>query len=82
MFQFDSPGGIAFKSRFTKFELETSGGIKLVILIEDSDTGGPSIMTVRLEYLVCNSDVVNLVWENNKGEAGSIIVNFCHLEEL
>ena len=53
-----------------------------MILIEDSDTSGPSIMTVRLEYLVCNSDVVNLVWENNKGEAGSIIVNFCHLEEL
>ena len=71
-----------FQIRFTKFVLETSGGIKLVILIEDSDTSGPSIMTVRLEYLVCNSDVVNLVWENNKGEAGSIIVNFCHLEEL
>ena len=56
--------------------LGTNGGIKFVILVEDSDTGGPSLITVRLKYLLCNSDVVNLVWESNEGEAESISVKF------
>ena len=43
-----------------------------MILVEDSDIGGPSLITIRMEYLLCNSDVVNLVWESNEGEAGSI----------
>ena len=57
-------------------------GIKFVILVEESDTGGPSLITIRLEYLLYNSDVVNLVWESNKREAGSIIVNFCYMGVL
>ena len=78
MLQFDFLGWSAFNSRFTNFVLGTSGGIKFVILVEDSDTSGPSLITVRLEYLLCNSDVVNLMWESNEGEAGST-VNFCYL---
>ena len=78
MLQFDFLGWSAFNSRFTNFVLGTSGGIKFVILVEDSDTSGPSLITVRLEYLLCNSDVVNLTWESNEGEAGST-VNFCYL---
>ena len=53
-----------------------------MILVEESDTGGPSLITIRLEYLLYNSDVVNLVWESNKREAGSIIVNFCYMGVL
>ena len=30
---------------------EGGGGIKFVILVEDSDTGGPSSITLRMEYL-------------------------------
>ena len=78
MLQFDFLGWSTFNSRFTNFVLGTSGGIKFVILVEDSDTSGPSLITVRLEYLLCNSDVVNLMWESNEGEAGST-VNFCYL---
>ena len=55
--------------------LESSGGIRFVILVEDSDTGAPSLITVRMEYLLYNSEVVNLVCESNEGEAGTIIVN-------
>ena len=62
-----------------KFVLGTSGDIKFEILVEDSNTAGPRLITVRLGYLVCNSDVVNLVWESNEWEAGIIIVNFCYL---
>ena len=43
-----------------------------MILVEGSDAGG-------LEYLLCNSDVVNLVWESNDGEAGNVLVNFCYM---
>ena len=51
-----------------------------MILFEDSDTG--SLIIVRLKYFFCNSDVVNLVWESNNGEVGSIIVNICYLGVL
>ena len=47
--QFDSPWWLVFASRFTKFALGSSGGIKYVILVEDSDNGGPSSLTVRIE---------------------------------
>ena len=80
--QFYSPGWSAFNSRFTKFVLGKCGGIKFVILVEDSDTGGASLITVRLKCLLCNSDFVNIVWESNEEEAGSIIVNFCYLGVL
>ena len=62
--------------------LGTSGGIKFEILVEDSNTAGPRLITVRLGYLLRNSDVVNLVWESNEWEAGIIIVNFCYLGVL
>ena len=65
-----------------KFVLGTSWDIKFVILVEDSDTSGLNLITVKLKYLLCNSDVVKLVRESNKGEAGSIIVNFCYLGVL
>ena len=80
--QFDSPSWSACNSRFMKFVLGTSWDIKFVILVEDSDTSGLNLITVKLKYLLCNSDVVKLVWESNKGEAGSIIVNFCYLGVL
>ena len=40
--QFDSPWWLVFTSRFTTFALRSSGNIKYVILIEDSNTGSPS----------------------------------------
>ena len=44
------------------------------ILVEDSKTGGPSSIYVRMDiYLVFNSDIVNSVW-NTRGEAESIIL--------
>ena len=67
---------VTVQFRFTKFVLGTSGGTKFVILVEGSGTGGPSLITVRMEYLLCNSNVVNLVWESNEGKAESIIINF------
>ena len=42
--QFDSPVWPAVKSRFTIFVLGTSRGRKFAILVEDSDTGGPSLI--------------------------------------
>lgn len=48
---FDFPVWSAFNSRFTKFVLGNIEGIKFVILVEDSDTGDPWLITVRLEYL-------------------------------
>ena len=48
---FDFPVWSAFNSRFTKFVLGNIEGIKFVILVEDSDTGDPRLITVRLEYL-------------------------------
>ena len=49
--QFDSRGWSVFNSRFTKFVLGNSGGIIFVILAGDSNTGGPSLITVGMEYL-------------------------------
>ena len=42
---------------------------------EDSKTGGPSSVTVRMEYLLLsNSDIVNFVWKTDEGEAESIVL--------
>ena len=49
MTRFVSPRWSAFNPRFKKLVLGTSGSIKFVILVEDSDTGRPSLITVRLE---------------------------------
>ena len=41
-----------FDSCFIKFVFRVSGGIKFEILVEDSDTGSPISLTVRIEYLL------------------------------
>ena len=57
-----------------KFEFRIGGGIKFWDLVEDSNTGGPTTVTVRMEYLLFNSDIVNFVWKTDEGEAQSIIL--------
>ena len=49
--QFDFCVCSVFNSSFTKFVLGSSGGIKFVILVEDSETGDPRLITVRMKYL-------------------------------
>ena len=44
-------GWSLFGFRFTKFVLRSSGGTKFVILVEDSDNGGSSSITLTMEYL-------------------------------
>ena len=50
-YQFDAREKPIFDSRITKFMFRSSCDLNFVILVEDSDTGGPSSMTVRMEYL-------------------------------
>ena len=57
-----------------KFEFRIGGGIKCWDPVEDSNTGGPTTVTVRMEYLLFNSDIVNFVWKTDEGEAQSIIL--------
>ena len=46
----------------TKFVFRSSGDLNFVILVEDSDTGVPSSVIVRMKYLfVFNSHIVNFV---------------------
>ena len=46
-----------------------------MILVEASDTGGPSSITVEINnYLFFNSHTVNFVWETDEGVVGSIIL--------
>ena len=46
----------------TKFVFRSSGDLNFVILVEDSDTGVPSSIIVRMEYLfVFNPHIVNFV---------------------
>ena len=46
------------------------------ILVVDSDTGGPSSITVRMEYLFyfSNSDIVNFVCKTDEREEESIVL--------
>ena len=44
-------GGQFSLSILQNLRWEAGGDIKYVILVEDSDTGGPSSITVRIEYL-------------------------------
>ena len=48
--------------------------------MEDSETGGPSSISVRMEYLLLNSDIVNLVWKTRGGDRKHYFVNFCFLK--
>ena len=50
-YQFDAREKSIFDSRITKFVFRSSGDLNFVILVEDSDTGVPSSITVRMEYL-------------------------------
>ena len=45
--------------------------------MEDSETGGPSSISVRMEYLLLNSDIVNLVWKTRGGDRKHYFINFC-----
>ena len=47
--------------------------------MEDSETGCPSSISVRMEYLLLNSDIVNLVWKTRGGYRKHCFVNFCFL---
>lgn len=46
-YEFDSLEKPTFYSLITKFLLRSSGDLSFVILVENSDTGGPSTVTVR-----------------------------------
>ena len=72
--QIESYGWQIFDSFFMKFEFRIGGGITFWDPVEDSNTGGPTTVTVRMEYLLFNSDIVNFVWKTDEGEAQSIIL--------
>ena len=51
------------------------GAWKFEILVEDSDSGGPSLVDVRTEYLFAyDFDIENFVWKTYEGEKGIIIL--------
>ena len=54
--------------------LESVVGITLWDPVEDCDTGGRNSITVKMEYLIFNTDIVNFVWKTNEGEAESIVL--------
>ena len=49
-YQFDAREKSILDFRITKCVFKRSGHLNFVILVEDSDTGGPSSITVRMEY--------------------------------
>ena len=55
--------------------LRISGGIKFRDPVEDSDTGGPSSITVRMEYLLAfqYTGTVNFVRKTDEGEVKSTV---------
>ena len=50
-YQFDAREKPIFDSRITKFIFRSSGDLNFMTVVEHCDTGGPSSMTVRMEYL-------------------------------
>ena len=51
------------------------GGIKFWDLVEDSNTGCPSSVTVRMEYFFSfNPDIVNFVRKTDEGEVKNIVL--------
>ena len=59
-----------------KFVFRISWGIKCREPVEDSITGGPSSVTVRMEYILAfNTDIVNFMWKTNEGERQKVL--FC-----
>ena len=64
-----------------KFVFRISGGITCWDPVENSDIGGPSSVTFRMEtYSLFNTDIVNFVLKTDEGEAESI--DFCSLAVL
>ena len=54
---------------------EAVGAWKFEILVEDSDSGAPSLVDVRTEYLFAyDFDIENFVWKTYEGEKGIIIL--------
>ena len=47
---------VSFSFSFYKICFRKQWGIKYVILLQDSDIGGPSSITVRMEYLFAFSE--------------------------
>ena len=50
-YQFDAREKPILDCRITKFVFGRSSDLNFVILVEDSDTGGPSSITIRMECL-------------------------------
>ena len=76
-YQFDAREKPIFDSGITKFVFRSSGDSNFVILIEDSDTGGQSSITFRIEYLlVFQFSYCELCVGNQCGEAGNILLIF------
>ena len=52
-----------------------SSHLNFVILIEDSNIGGLSSITVKWNaYYFFNPHIVNFVWESDEGKAGNILL--------
>ena len=59
-----------FDSRFLKFLFRISGGINFWDPVEDSDTGGLSSITVRMDtYVLFSNDIVNFAYETDEAES-------------
>ena len=59
-----------FDSRFLKFLFRISGGINCWDPVEDSDTGGLSSITVRMDtYVLFSNDIVNFAYETDEAES-------------
>ena len=56
--QFDSRKWSVLIPIFMKFVLESSGGLKFMILVKDFDTGRPSLITVKKKDLFCFSILI------------------------
>ena len=78
MCEIESHGYQVFNSCFIKFVFRTIGDINCLDSVEDSDTGVPSSITIRMEYLhafnTFNTDIMNYVWKTDEVEAESIVL--------
>ena len=81
--QIESYGEPIFDSSVMTFVFKTSGGIKFWDLVDDSDTGCPSSVTVRMEYLFAFQFwYYELCVENWWGGRKHCFVKFCSLVVL